>query len=171
MPVSRDFKRLRNVLEESLSEQHVSVIESLDEPKYDEDIAKELDLKATVVRTILNELHSKRLVEYDRTKNKKTGWYTYLWKKRDDQLGEYTKGYLESRLAELNGQLMKEKNNAYFCGPNGVVTFEEATENNFTCPETGQPYVEYDNSETIDGIINEISRINGLLHTHFSAKQ
>jgi len=62
---------LTEILSETMSEGHVTVIETLSKPKHDEDIAAELNLKPTVVRTLLNDLHIKNLVEYERTKNKK----------------------------------------------------------------------------------------------------
>ena len=101
---------LKEVLSDSLSEEHVTVIEQLSKPQHDEEIAADLDVKATVVRTILNDLHARSLVEYERTKNKKTGWYTYLWKKREDKINEYIQSYLHRKLESLDTQLVSEKN-------------------------------------------------------------
>ena len=81
-----DTDTLHDILIETMSTDHITVIKLLSEPRHDEDIAGELDVKATVVRTLLNDLHAKSLVEYERTKNTKTGWYTYLWKKRNDNI-------------------------------------------------------------------------------------
>ena len=63
----------------------IDVLEKLSEWRYDNDIADELDVKVVTVRRLLNELHEFDLVSYKRTKNKETGWYTYIWKKREDK--------------------------------------------------------------------------------------
>lgn len=159
----KEFMLLREVLAESLSEEHVKVIEKLSKPQYDEDLAEKLKVKATVVRTLLNDLHAVSLVEYDRAKNKKTGWYTYLWKKRDDKIKEHTQNFLTNKLESLNKELEKEKVLLGFKCECGNVPFEEALEENFYCNDCDQNFVEYDNSESIDRLVGQIARINGLV--------
>ena len=125
---------LRDILIESLSDGHVAVLDKLEDPKYDEDVASELDLKATIVRTLLNDLHENGLVEYQRTKNKKTGWYTYLWVRRDDKVSEYGQKYLNSRLKRLSTQLDDETQTVTFQCACMRVPYEAAIESNFNCP-------------------------------------
>jgi transcription factor E len=154
---------IRDVLVESLSEGHVNVLDRLMEPKYDEDVAGELKLKATVIRTLLNDLHENSLVEYERTKNKKTGWYTYLWVRRDEKVKEYVQKYLKTQLIELNNKLDDETKNVTFqCGCMRV-PYGNAMENNFQCPSCSKEYTECDNSEIIDEIVSEVSRLDSLL--------
>jgi len=154
---------VRGILSESLSEDHVTVIEKLPIPRYDEDIAEELKVKATIIRTLLNDLHAKSLVEYKRTKNKKTGWYTYKWKRRDDKIKEYIRNYLLKNLAELNKKLDYEKQNVSFNCSCKRVPLDMAMDNSFICPDCNQKYTKYDTAEIIDEITTEISRINSLL--------
>ncbi len=45
----------------------------------DEEVANALKLKVTDVRTTLNRLHYRGIANYHKTKNKKTGWYSYTW--------------------------------------------------------------------------------------------
>lgn len=156
-------KLIRSILVESLSEDHVKVIEALSKPRYDEDIADELKIKATVVRTILNDLHLVNLVEYDRSKNKKTGWYTYLWKRRDSKVDEYINDYLQKKLIELTTQLEEEKKGMKFACKCSLVPFETALETDFTCTECLEPLIEHDNSELIDRLVTDISEIRSLL--------
>jgi transcription factor E len=156
-------KLIREILSESLSPDHVKVIDKLDKPRYDEDIADELKVKATIVRTLLNDLHAASLVEYDRFKNKKTGWYTYLWKRREDKINEYIKGYLEKKLDGLTRKLDEEKESVLFGCSCSCVPFDQAMDTRFTCPSCGEVFKEYDNSETIDQIVTEIAEINSLL--------
>lgn len=161
--VKKRNKIVRNILVESLSEDHVRVIESLYEPRYDEEVADELNIKATVIRTILNDLHSASLVEYDRSKNKKTGWYTYVWKRRDDKVSEYINKYLQEKLIKLTSDLESEKHGTKFKCKCSVLPFESAMDMNFVCPECGESMVEHDNSAMIDELVGKISTIKGLI--------
>lgn len=154
---------LNDILEESMSRDHVTVIEKLSEPKHDEDIAAELNLKATIIRTLLNELHARSLVEYERTKNKKTGWYTYLWKRRDDKIDEFIQSYLNHKLDTLNKQLQAEKYRVTFNCSCSRVDLEEAMETNFICPRCNETFVEFDNGKIIRKLKSEIRKINKLL--------
>jgi len=154
---------IRDVLVESLSESHVTVLERLSDPKYDEDVAGELKMKATVVRTLLNDLHENSLVEYQRTKNKKTGWYTYLWVRREDKIKDYVQGYLKTHLLELNSRLEDETKNVTFQCNCTRVPYNVAIETNFVCPSCKKEYAECDNSEIIDEIVSEVSRLDSLL--------
>lgn len=154
---------ITNILAESMSRDHVTVIEKLSEPKRDEEIATELNVKETIVRTLLNDLHIKNLVEYERTKNKKTGWYTYLWKKRDDRLRDYINSYLQNKLDNLNRKLDEETGSTLFKCACSRVPIERAMENEFICSECNEPYMEFDNTQDIREIETEIVRINNLI--------
>lgn len=154
-----------NILSESMSIDHVTIIKRLSEPKRDEEIAAELNVKETVIRTLLNDLHLKSLVEYERTKNKKTGWYTYLWKKREDKISEYIQSYLQNRLDVLSADLDTEKNGSSLKCSCSQVSLEKAIETNFVCPECDEPYMEFDNSKNVYEIEAEIARINNLLNS------
>lgn len=154
---------MRKILVESMSEDHVAVIEKLSKPRYDEDIAEESKMKATIVRTLLNELHANSLVEYERSKNKKTGWYTYLWKKREDKIEEHVTNYLKQKLDELNKRLEDEQGGIKFTCSCNRVLLDAALETNFVCPDCCQQYTEYDNSEEVDKLVSEIARVNSLL--------
>ena len=154
---------IRDVLIESLSEEHVNVLDQLIEPKYDEDVASELDLKATIVRTLLNDLHESGLVEYQRTKNKKTGWYTYLWVRREDKIIDYAQKYLQTALSELNLQLNDETQNVTFQCECMRVPYDTAMDADFLCGSCGRSFEECNNSQIIDGIVSEVSRLNSLL--------
>ncbi|MBN2251390.1 MAG: DUF742 domain-containing protein [Candidatus Altiarchaeota archaeon] len=156
---------LGEVLTESMSKEHVTVLKKLSKPKHDEEIAAQLKLKATVVRTLLNDLHAENLVEYERSKNKKTGWYTYLWKKRDDKINEYVNSYLDRRLDDLNRQLEQEREGVTFncgCERSDRVSMGDAMETDFMCPECNQVYVESDNGKIIKNLESEIKKIGKL---------
>ncbi|MFH0859679.1 MAG: hypothetical protein V1921_00590 [Candidatus Altiarchaeota archaeon] len=154
---------IREILTENLSENHVSIIKRLKKPSYDEDIATSLKVKATVVRTLLNELHEKSLVEYARSKNKKTGWYTYLWKRRDDKIDDYIRGIMNDKLKILNDQLELEKQAMIFDCACGQVPFEIAMDTNFVCQNCGENFTQSKSKSRIDKIVREIADISSRL--------
>jgi len=162
MGKSKD-KITRDILVESMTEDHIRVIEALSKPRYDEDVAEELKLKATVVRTLLNDLHSASLVEYSRSKNKKTGWYTYIWNRRDNKVNEYVQNYLQEKLVSLTSDLESKKQGIQFKCKCSVIPFENAVELHFLCPECGDKLSEHDNSPAINKIVSEISVVESLL--------
>jgi len=151
-----------NILVESMSEDHVTIIKKLSKPKRDEELAAELNVKETIVRTLLNDLHARSLVEYERIKDKRTGWYTYLWKRRSDKIEEYISNYLHDKLNDLYRKLDEEKNGTFRCSCSRV-SLEKAMDTNFICPECNEPYVNLDNSDEISKIETEIARINNFL--------
>jgi len=154
---------LFDILSETLTEDHITIIERLSKPRQDEELAEELNLKATIVRTLLNDLHAKSLVEYDRTKNKRTGWYTYVWRVREEKLREYVRNYLENKLSQLTGGMDQETGMATFNCLCGRVSFEAAFDNNFLCPKCNKKLEEFSNKKEVAQIKTEIARINSLL--------
>lgn len=154
---------LFDILSETLGKEHVTVIERLSKPKQDDELAEELDIKATIVRTLLNNLHAKSLVEYERTKNKKTGWYTYVWKVREDKLEDYKKSYLEKKLNKLTSDFGSEMGLVTFNCSCSRVSFETAFENNFLCPKCNEKFEEFNNKKLLSQLKTEIAKINSLL--------
>jgi transcription factor E len=161
--IPRGTNAVFNVLSESMSQEHITIIKKLSEPKRDEELATELNVKETVVRTLLNDLHMKSLVEYERTKNKKTGWYTYTWRKRDDKIAEYIQMYIQTKIDGLNRDVDAEKNGSLFKCSCSQVNLESAMESNFVCPQCDEPYKEYSNLKDTVEVETEIARLNKLL--------
>jgi len=155
---------LSSIITESLGKEHLTVIETLSKPKHDEEIAVELNLKPTVVRTLLNDLHAKNLVGYERSKNKKTGWYTYLWKRRQDKIDAFLKAYLDEALDARMKELDMEREGVTFhCScDNGRVSLEDAMETNFVCPGCSGRYVESDNKKIIKELESDIKKLKKL---------
>ncbi len=154
---------VRDLLVESLSEDHVHILDSLKKPKHDEDISEELEVKATIIRTLLNDLHAANLVEYERTKNKKTGWYTYRWCRREEKVQQHVQDYLKKRLGALEQQLQDEEAGiAFTCGCQKL-PYEEALTRNFVCESCNNAFEEYNSADVVDQITTEIAEINSLL--------
>ncbi|HHQ44829.1 MAG TPA: hypothetical protein ENN13_01670 [Candidatus Altiarchaeales archaeon] len=152
-----------NVIEESMSPQHLKVMKALVEPKKDLDLAQELGLEDTRVRIILNDLHERKLVCYTKTKNKNTGWVTHYWMKREDQLENYTKGYIAGKIKNINHFLSKDSNDMSFRCECKTVDYGKAIEEGFSCIECGKPYMEYHDPRKIDEQVIELTRLNSML--------
>jgi transcription factor E len=147
-------KKLKKILGETISDEHIVILEKLTKPRYDEDIAEELSEKAVTIRKLLNELHDKSLVQYVRTKNPKTGWYTYVWDRRNDKIIEYCKNYIQSKIDKIDEKLDNETNNVMFacsCSEEYEEYFptSKAMENDFLCPKCNEYVTEFDNSNII----------------------
>ena len=141
----------------------IDVLEKLSEWRYDNDIADELDVKVVTVRRLLNELHEFDLVSYKRTKNKETGWYTYIWKKREDKSIEYAREYLNLHLLNLRNNLEHEESNMWFDCSCSRVTLDCAMESNFICPVCSETYIEAKSSERIKKIEGNIRNIREIM--------
>jgi transcription factor E len=152
-----------NVLTESLSEEHLKVMKALEKPKKDLDLAAELGFEDTQVRVILNDLHTRKLVSYTKTKNKETGWVTHYWQRREDQIVDYTQGYLKNRIKKLDRHLKSEATALKFnCGCK-IVSYENAIDESFQCSDCGKPYMEYNDPVDIEEKVMDLPRLNSLL--------
>ena len=149
----------RDVLEESLGSEHVMVISKLDKPMLDAKLSSKVGLDDTRVRSILNELHEKRLVGLKRTKGPREGWFSYYWSRREDNIREYASKYIENKLSELNSavSISGDKMN-YFCGCS-TVDYGGAIEQNFKCENCGQTFTNHRNPKDIREINSEIKRL------------
>ncbi len=157
------MKIFENILEESLSKEHLQVMRALDEPKKDLDLAQELGLEDTRVRIILNDLHERKLVAYTKTKNKNTGWVTHYWMKREDQLESYTKGYLTKKIKDIDHHITGHTTNIKFQCNCQTVDYSKAIDDGFTCEDCGKPYMEYNDPQKIDEQVVELTRLNSML--------
>jgi len=165
MNVKRALREYKFILLESMSDKHIKVLKKLSKPMYDYDISTPMGVKTTVVRKLLNELHGYSLVEYERIKDKKTGWYTYIWRRRDDKIVEYTKNSLGRNLRLLEDRLQEEQNNMMFSckckngGENKHTTLGQAMEYEFVCPVCDTPLKEFDNSAFISKLESDVSEV------------
>lgn len=161
---------IKSVLGETFSDEHLAVIDQLSEPIYDEDIADKLGIKATIVRTLLNDLHEASLVEYQRTKNKRTGWYTYKWLRREDKITDHVRNYLRGKRDKLQEKIDKDAHGLSFKCDCRVVSYSDAMERNFRCSECDCDLSEYQDIQAVEEIVAEITKIDSILEqTYHSA--
>ena len=141
----------------------VDILERLSDWRYDMDIADELGVKVVTIRRLLNELHEVGLVTYKRTKDKETGWYSYVWKMREDKSLDYVNEYLNLDLLNLRNTLEYAENNIWFDCSCSRVTLDEAMENNFLCLACGETFIEAKVSDKIKKIESDIRRIRDMM--------
>jgi len=133
-------------------ENGISIIECLLNGKItDEEIAEETEIRLNIVRRILYKLYDAGLASYKRSKDPETQWYTYSWRFEENRIFEIIEKKHEEISRELRETLDYEENNLFFtCRNNGCrYNFEEASENNFICPDCGDALEFQDNSTII----------------------
>jgi len=116
----------------------------------DEIIGKELNLKITEIRAVLNRLHYRGIACYNKTRNQKTGWYSYTWNIKTKRIAELVLEKYSEELQRLERKKQFEKNYALFsCQKNcSNIPFEVAVEYQFKCPECGEAMDAMDNQKT-----------------------
>jgi len=124
----------------------------------DEEVAKKIKMKVTEVRTILNRMHYRGISCYHRTKNSKTGWYSYSWEIKTRRILELLMAQYHERIEKLETKKSFEQNYALFsCKKNcDYIPFEIATEYLFKCPECGTLLEAVDNEKRMKGIETQI---------------
>ncbi len=150
-----EFERILNRVAGEHGGKVVEVILEEDEPT-DEEIANETGIRLNLVRKILYDLYDNRVVDYKRTRDDSTGWYSYHWHVEADQALELFDENKRILLRKLKERLEHERETMFYVCDNDCprVNFDEAVENDFNCPSCGERMHEFDNS----GIINAIER-------------
>ncbi len=134
----------------------------LDGKTTDEEIAEVTEIRLNIVRRVLYKLYDAGIASYKRSKDPETQWYTYNWTFEEKKVFEILDEKYEKVSRELNESLEYEEGNMFFiCKSNQHrYNFEEASENNFTCLECGDPLEYQDNSAIIDELKELKDRIN-----------
>jgi len=106
----------------------------------DEELAEKMKLKVTEVRTILNRLHYRGIACYKKTKNSKTGWYSYTWGIKTKRIAELLLGEMVEKTEKLGAKQLVQSNYSLFScdGECDTLPFEVAMEYDFKCPECGK---------------------------------
>ncbi len=138
------FKIVKDFLENTAGEhalKFMNVQEKLGKKFNDEQVAEKMKLKVTQVRTILSRLHYRGISNYQKTRNKKTGWYSYTWEINRNRIVEI----LVEEQEEMLRNMKKRKNEVeghslFMCGEANceALPFEVAAEYNFRCPSCGK---------------------------------
>jgi len=140
----------------------VSIIECIQKGKtFDEEIAEETEIRLNIVRKVLYKLYDAGLASYKRSRDPETNWYIYSWKFDQDKIAEIISKKYEKFSEEIEKTLEFEEENMFFaCNSNGHrYKFDEASENNFSCPECGES-LEFQDNKTIIAELKQIMEKN-----------
>jgi len=115
-------------------------------------IAEELDLEIHKTRKLLYKLHDLNVVTFKRKKDKIKGWYICYWDFNEDSIPRHELKLQTETLEKLNDRLANESNNFYYmCRfAHARLTFDDAFEEDFKCPECGELMNQVNNSRTIE---------------------
>ena len=127
----------------------------------DEELATALGLKVTEIRTILNQLNYRGIACYQKTKNPKTGWYSYTWEIKSERIAELLiekhseeRGRLERKAAlQTNYDIFRCKKGC------SILPFEVAAEYQFRCPNCNEPLGPTDGRKELEITRVEIQNI------------
>lgn len=135
------------------------------EERSDEEIAEITGINLNSVRHTLYLLYEKRLAEYRRIKNNETGWLTYLWVLKMENIGQTLKDEMAVVSEKLSARLkFDQKNDFYQCSACGkTMTFNDAMSLNFVCPECGENMSHFDNELLLKALEKRLNEINKAL--------
>ena len=127
----------------------------------DEDLAESTGINLNSVRHTLYTLYGKRLAEYRRIKNSETGWLTYLWvlkfENLDATLSEEMDDILDILKAREDYEIL---NDFYICGTCGLrYTFDEAMARDFICINCDEKMDHFDNDLLAEALKRRVDAI------------
>jgi len=103
----------------------------------DEELAKKAKMKVSDVRIVLNKLHNMGMAQYARSRDKDSGWYSYVWhidegKEKDILMPVYKNSLPQGEEGEVC--IVEGEGDKYFCsgcGSSSVVDFGTAMDRQF----------------------------------------
>ncbi|MBI4210395.1 MAG: hypothetical protein HY544_02720 [Candidatus Diapherotrites archaeon] len=136
----------------------VKICTTKKKPVTDEELGKKLGLKVTEVRTILNRLHYRGIACYQKTKNTKTGWYSYTWEVKNSRIAEILLETQAEQITKLEKNTEFEGSHEFFSSGKGMqeYPFEIAAEYGFKDPESGKPLELINNKKRIKNMQSKI---------------
>jgi len=157
-------EEVRAVIQEIAGDEAVAIIEALTsfEEALDEQIVGKTGIKLHNVRKALYRLFEHNIVSYRRVRDKEAGWFKYYWRLNRTSLAILVKMKKKAVLNKLKERLDYEKTHMFFTCVKGCpirITFEEATEHNFTCPLCGAQLQHQDNSKIIRVLEKKVNEI------------
>ncbi|MCP1662771.1 MAG: transcription factor [Methanocalculus sp. MSAO_Arc1] len=131
----------------------------------DEELAEKTEINLNSVRHTLYTLYERRLAEYRRVKDSETGWLTYLWHLRVDNLNAVLGEELERVREKLAIRLkFEEENDFYICKTCGAMfTFNDAMQHEFSCTYCSIPLSHFDNEMLATALERRVHAIDETL--------
>ena len=159
--------RILDITSEIISDEATQVIEFLyfNAGASEFDIAEGVGFTVSQIRSILYELKAKNLIDYDRKKDKEKGWYLYYWRVLPQNFETVYQNEKKKKLEQFKERLEEEEGSIYYICPNYCkrLQFEEALENNFTCPVCGSLMNEENKTRKIEMLKRNIKEHEDML--------
>ncbi|WFN34904.1 transcription factor [Methanogenium sp. S4BF] len=161
-----DNPAVRAYLIRMVGEEGLTLLENFDRTieKTDEELAEETGINLNSVRNTLYTLYGKRLAQYRREKNQETGWLTYKWKLRLDNLNDALTEDMEEAFEKLAArELYEDENDFFICNTCGIVyTFNDALAVEFTC-QCGMHMEHFDNELLLNALKTRVAAMRATL--------
>jgi len=127
----------------------------------DEEIGKSVPVKITEIRAVLNRLHYRGIACYNKSRNPKTGWYSYTWNIKTRRIAELLLEQYSEEVQKLEKRKQFEKTYLMFsCGKKcASLPFEVAAEYEFKCPECGETMESMNSQKSLRGANKRIKTI------------
>ncbi len=155
------------VVEELVGEDALPVVEFLKGKEHISEfiVAEELDQEIHETRKLLYKLLEHNIVEFERKKDKVKGWYICYWDLNKEMVPYLVEKIRKEKLENLRERLENEEKTSFYMCNNACIrmSFEEAMEFDFQCPECGQLMEEKDNSRTIEFLKEKIEKLENSL--------
>ena len=145
-----------------------SLLKSIDAT--DEEIASSTGLRINMVRKILYDLFGKSLISGVRVKDEKKGWFVYRWRSRREEVEGFIENQKKKIISRLEHRLNYEGSSEFYhCGNSDCprVTFEDALETMFKCPQCSKILESKNNERVKDALGLKIDQIKGDMQRTF----
>lgn len=125
-------------------------------------LASSIRREINMTRNMLYRLYDHNLVSFMRKKDKKKGWYIYYWTFNLKRVKYLTENLKKQRIERLTERLEREQSTQFFSCPTPCIrlSFEQATDFEYKCPECGQLLHQEDNTNKIAEIKAEITQLH-----------
>jgi len=158
------MKLTNNVIEEVVREiagpETVPLVRALKNKKNVSEfkLAEDIDREINETRNMLYRLYHANLVSFVRKKDKKKGWYIYYWTFNVKQVKYLMVTLKKNRLEKSKERLDREKGADFFTCSNKCMrlSFDQAIDFEYKCPECGILMFQDDNSEVIKKIEKDV---------------
>jgi transcription initiation factor TFIIE subunit alpha len=139
----------------------VSLYEKGFAPIKDEEMAEKMKVKVTDVRTILNRLHYRGVANYQKKRNKKTGWYSYTWTIDQKRILELLIEKQKEEIEKMEQKKEHEETYSFFACKKSCheFPFEIAAEYQFRCPDCGSELNSIDGRKRSRGLTEQVGQM------------
>ncbi len=132
----------------------------------DEELAEELGLELNDVRRALFILYENDLASYRRVRDEDSGWLTYLWTFKYENIPENLAEEMERLMVALDRREAYERENEFYLCEVCSLRFEfgEAMEYSFECPECGSPLEAMENERLLEAMQERLAELEDELN-------